>query len=337
MRMEASTTTVSTTTPSSSLQQESNHSRSHTEPIIKTTDHSSPQRRSIDSPRAATKRALERDFPSALPSPTKSENKQFKFTTPSIPPRKTQTRKASGPLKSPKVSGFHLIREDQATTPTSAPIPTLTSPSSYFKAQPSSSGPEPRSPPAKRPPASRSSHGIETSTGPPPALSTQRTLSQDKVWKPSIPDVTTSAPLLSLVTPAEPASPLIESPTSINVVVKETQDKASTEPSSPVKSPQKSVSKSKDSRKLGSPIMATETRDYESDTFEEDEEPTMRGLDGFVNEDEGRGPSGEDKSRSEDLFLNIAKAEPRELEIGARTERRGVINPTHALNAQRMS
>ncbi|QSS64609.1 LPXTG-motif cell wall anchor domain protein, partial [Histoplasma capsulatum] len=39
---------------------------------------------------------------------------------------------------------------------------------------------EPKSPHQKRSPASRSSCGIETSTGPPPALSTQRSLSYDK-------------------------------------------------------------------------------------------------------------------------------------------------------------
>ncbi len=51
-----------------------------------------------------------------------------------------------------------------------SPAPT----SSYFAPQPESSGFVARSPFAKRAPASRSSHGIETSSGPPPALSTQR-------------------------------------------------------------------------------------------------------------------------------------------------------------------
>ncbi|KAI9703632.1 MAG: hypothetical protein M1836_007402 [Candelina mexicana] len=45
---------------------------------------------------------------------------------------------------------------------------------SYFAPQPESSNLEARSPVLKRAPASRSSHGIETSSGPPPALSTQR-------------------------------------------------------------------------------------------------------------------------------------------------------------------
>ena len=54
---------------------------------------------------------------------------------------------------------------------------------SHFTARPTSSGIEARSPAQKRPPASRSSHGIETSTGPPPALSTQRTKSTESIWK----------------------------------------------------------------------------------------------------------------------------------------------------------
>jgi hypothetical protein len=61
--------------------------------------------------------------------------------------------------------------------------PQLPSGESYFTTQTAASGTEARSPANKRPPASRSSHGIETSTGPPPALSTQRTLTTDGAWK----------------------------------------------------------------------------------------------------------------------------------------------------------
>lgn len=45
---------------------------------------------------------------------------------------------------------------------------------SYFAQQAGASTIDPRSPSIRRQPASRSSHGIETSSGPPPALSTQR-------------------------------------------------------------------------------------------------------------------------------------------------------------------
>lgn len=44
---------------------------------------------------------------------------------------------------------------------------------SYFAAQPGASGLEPRSPNNRRPPASRSCHGVETRSGPPPAFTTR--------------------------------------------------------------------------------------------------------------------------------------------------------------------
>ena len=69
----------------------------------------------------------------------------------------------------------------------SAPRPNNASlasaPGSYFTLQPGSSGGEPRSPLNRRAPASRSSHGIETRSGPPPALSTQRSYNADSPWR----------------------------------------------------------------------------------------------------------------------------------------------------------
>ena len=50
---------------------------------------------------------------------------------------------------------------------------------SYFTRQPDASGCDARSPFTRRAPASRSSHGIETLSGPPPALSTQRSYTVD--------------------------------------------------------------------------------------------------------------------------------------------------------------
>ena len=64
---------------------------------------------------------------------------------------------------------------------------------SYFAPQPGSSGLEARSPATRRAPASRSSHGIETSSGPPPALSTQRSYSTDAAKKSQPPTDVTSA------------------------------------------------------------------------------------------------------------------------------------------------
>ncbi|MCJ1387690.1 hypothetical protein MMC18_000533 [Xylographa bjoerkii] len=58
---------------------------------------------------------------------------------------------------------------------------------SYFAIPRTTSGAEARSPVNKRPPASRSSHGIETSSGPPPALSTQRTIAAYSDWRLPLP------------------------------------------------------------------------------------------------------------------------------------------------------
>lgn len=72
-----------------------------------------------------------------------------------------------------------------AKRPASSPSTPLYSPSTstHLNQQPGGLGIEPRSPPSRRQPASRSSHGIQTSTGPPPALSTQRSYTTDSAWK----------------------------------------------------------------------------------------------------------------------------------------------------------
>lgn len=61
--------------------------------------------------------------------------------------------------------------------------PTQSSATSYFAARPNTGG-DLRSPSFKRQPASRSCHGVATSAGPPPALSTQRALSYETTRNP---------------------------------------------------------------------------------------------------------------------------------------------------------
>lgn len=78
-----------------------------------------------------------------------------------------------------------------AKRPASSPSSAVYSHSigTHFNQQPGL-GIEPRSPPSRRQPASRSSHGIQTSTGPPPALSTQRSYTTESAWKqPATPEV----------------------------------------------------------------------------------------------------------------------------------------------------
>ena len=74
-----------------------------------------------------------------------------------------------------------LPRKRRAPSPESKELP---QPTSYFGLQvDGASGLEPRSPFNKRAPASRSSHGIETRTGPPPALSTNRSYIGEAPWR----------------------------------------------------------------------------------------------------------------------------------------------------------
>lgn len=84
-------------------------------------------------------------------------------------PRPSDTSSAKRPVSSP-------------STPSYSP-----STSTYFTKQPGGLGFDPRSPPSRRQPASRSSHGIETLTGPPPALITQRSYTTDSAWKQTTP------------------------------------------------------------------------------------------------------------------------------------------------------
>ncbi|OAX79575.1 hypothetical protein ACJ72_06107 [Emergomyces africanus] len=108
----------------------------------------------------------------ALKSPTRN-------TPTSIPtlllqtPRTTQTTRDLD-----KLSPSSANNTAASAAPSSSPPTASSSATSYsLKSQPSL---EPKSPHQRRAPASRSSCGIETSSGPPPALSTQRSLSYDK-------------------------------------------------------------------------------------------------------------------------------------------------------------
>ncbi|KAI9809512.1 MAG: hypothetical protein M1827_006818 [Pycnora praestabilis] len=84
------------------------------------------------------------------------------YTAPPSPGYKRSQRPSSSASTPPSLGGFHSPITD-----------------SYFAPQVGSLSFEARSPLNKRAPASRSSHGIETFTGPPPALSTQRSYTNE--------------------------------------------------------------------------------------------------------------------------------------------------------------
>jgi hypothetical protein len=109
--------------------------------------------------------------PEYIPARSKIRRRGNSFVTPHHPTINTASATPSQPTDvRPKTS-------DGPTSPWSRLSPTQTfNSNSYFTR---STGSDIRSPTIRRPPASRSSHGVATSSGPPPAISTQRAYSFD--------------------------------------------------------------------------------------------------------------------------------------------------------------
>lgn len=166
-----------------------------------------------------------------------------------------------------------------------------------------------RSPPTKRkPPASHSSYGIDTSLAPPPSYSTQRTLSQDRLWSGQT-LVTRATNTSERVTPQpheaankskslQPDLPTHDS-SSTNPIVYTTD----TDLSTPETIDSQSVATPQDSD-MTPPMSVGEPNATEY------LKPAPRGLglDG-THDEQNPASSGEDTNKSEDLFLNIAKTD----------------------------
>ena len=108
-----------------------------------------------------------------LSSSTAAAHHQFEASTPPRPgaaPLVSKSENDQRPASSPSTLQASAAQRSQQTT-------------SYFARQPRASGLDARSPSIRRAPASRSSHGIETLSGPPPALITQRSYTGDNVWR----------------------------------------------------------------------------------------------------------------------------------------------------------
>lgn len=162
---------------------------------------------------------------------------------------------------------------------------------SYFTRQPGASACDARSPFTRRAPASRSSHGIETLSGPPPALSTQRSYTADH------------APPLDLTQPSHQAR-------------KERLASATQDTATPT---------AEERFEDGRPVrldnararMTLPKRARDSFTLEEEQDQvTLRGND-FSRSDQSdpRGQMGHDRlekrsqASQEDLFLNMAQTD----------------------------
>ena len=210
----------------------------------------------------------ERDSLSSTSSPRK-------ITKPSILPIRKQKKVDSGPVKSPTVPIFykHDHPRDTPYAPDLLPAPLPSPPPIKLS---SKAILDSRSPVLKRAPASHSSYGVATSCGPPPSFSTQRTLSQDRLWKPAAADkidTNVDAPTLQSAKGAfvmgDPSGLPASSPTSATQQTEfvHMEDAANDAQITP-------------------------------DEVDASESP--------VTEDQSKGSSSEDR-KSEDLFLNIAK------------------------------
>ena len=181
---------------------------------------------------------------------------------------------------------------------------------SYFTQQPGVPGVDLRLQQARRPPASRSSHGIETKSGPPPALSTQRSYSESP-WR-----------VASSATPRAVHPPLKLPSDRANGAEKTPHD-STNEQLGAQKSKIARVTHTRPSTSDGV-ITTMEARDYRRWESEE-RDSTLRISNQHVQKEghsRGVGPQKQSLSSHEDLFLNLARDDSVREESLSRSERR---------------
>lgn len=218
----------------------------------------------------------------------------------------------------------------QACSPSSSisPAPLSLEHGSYFAPQPGASSSEARSSQKRRPPASRSSNGIETSSGPPPALSTRRSYNAEPPWR--------SSP------PSDPRAlrPSAVHSASIDSIVRQPRHFANDHIESKTSEGGRSAEPRKSSI-VGRATIAMDARHEVQSGSEEDRDPTLR-----INGREARKGSytrkevGQQQSQSshEDLFLNLARADSEindEVEPSNKSDRRGSRNRGSSLQQSR--
>lgn len=166
---------------------------------------------------------------------------------------------------------------------------------SYFARQPGASGFDARSPFTRRAPASRSSHGIETLSGPPPALSTQRSYTVDSPWK--------HPPSADPKQPSHQAHSNRFAPADRDTTKSTAQD---------YREDVKPVNSDEHETRMPTPKRANGEQYVE----DEQDQVTLRGTE-FAQHDrlKDRGQTGDEglekqsQSSHEDLFLNLAQAD----------------------------
>lgn len=197
-------------------------------------------------------------------------------------------------------SDFFAAQEAYSPSSSTSPTPLASQLGSYFTPQPGASGSEARSPQNRRPPASRSSYGIETYSGPPPALSTRRSYNAESPWR------------------SPPSSDLrvIHPPTvhnaSIDSVVRQTDHIVNDHIEYNTPEDARSERSRQSSTVAGETIAMDGRYDVQSGS-EEDQDLTLRinghqarKYGGFTRKESGQRQS---QSSHEDLFLNLARAD----------------------------
>ena len=221
-------------------------------------------------------------------------------------------------------AGLQACSPSSSTSPTSLALQH----GSYFAPQPGASGSEARFSQKRRPPASRSSNGIETFSGPPPAFSTRHSYNDEPPWRSS--------------TPSDPRA--IHSPTvhsaSIDSIVRQTHHIANDHIESKNSEGRRSAEPGKSSIVEGGAIPMDVRHEVQSGS-EEDRDSTLR-LNGREarNGRHNRKESGQQQSQSshEDLFLNLAKADSEindEVELSKKSDRRSSRNYGSSLQQPR--
>ncbi|KAL8740386.1 MAG: hypothetical protein Q9190_006910, partial [Brigantiaea leucoxantha] len=212
------------------------------------------------------------------------------------------------------------------SSPSSLQTSAATGPShgSYFSSQPAASGVELRSPPSRRAPASRSSHGIATTGGPPPALITQRSYHGEQGRSPSHTNQSHPPPVILQ------RSQVVRS-NSLNRIEKTETRRES----------KGAESKTRAHASSAVARAMTATASPSVSRVETEEDDTIRTLNGISRnkpivvdnyiEDVANGQEQENSHSShEDLFLNLARADSEikgNAELSSGNDRRRVSAP----------
>ncbi|ERF73570.1 hypothetical protein EPUS_07504 [Endocarpon pusillum Z07020] len=302
--------------------QEWSHSRSHTEPLIGSPERSHQARLSIDaSPRQP---AIEKNILNTTPSPSRPQKKRRSTTLTSIPTSQNQSKKNPILTKSPSVPTFHVKPDprDSESAP-AVPAPELCSATvgaPLLRVPSNASTADSRSPSQRRPPASHSSYGVETSNGPPPSFTTQRTLSQDRLWKPSPPEKS------NIAQQSGAGSFYDESDSPPRNIPSMDKDEVANDQGADFNqddldnttTPGRQVDQSAAGQDIDTD---PGTAGHSTETLCTAREHLSPGME-VQSDGEGRKNSGADDQKSDDLFLNLAQIDAGRQELVLRSKRR---------------